>query len=118
MPTSREMTEANSSVRAARPSEIRARSFDLSAAGVADHSGNAAAAASTAFSASFAVPSGIFPITSSVFESITSKVPEPVDETQLPPIYTCLYSCIAYLPDFGAGYAPSLIRPRPLPAPS
>jgi len=86
MPTSREMTEASSSVRAARPSEIRARSLDLSAAGVADHAGKAAAAASTALSASAAVPSGTVPMTSSVFESITSRLPEPAEATHAPPM--------------------------------
>ena len=94
MPTSREMTEASSSVRAARPSEIRARSLDLSAAGVADHAGKAAAAALTARSTSSGVPSGILPMTSSVVELMTSSVPVPVEATHTPSMYSLSRICM------------------------
>ncbi len=57
-----------------------------SATGVADQDGNAAAAASTARSMSSVVPSGTVPMTSSVAESITSRVPEPVEGTHPPPM--------------------------------
>ena len=55
-----------------------------SATGMADQAGKAALAAATARSTSSVVPSGTVPMTSSVVESITSMVPEPVDGTQAP----------------------------------
>jgi len=58
MPTSWEMVAAISSVRAARPSEMRFKNLARSSRAVADQAGNAAAAACTARSTSSAVPRG------------------------------------------------------------
>ena len=55
-----------------------------SSCGVAAHAGNAALAAATALSTSSAVPSGMVPMTSSVDELMTSRVPAPVDGTHAP----------------------------------
>ncbi len=86
IPTSREIVWAISSVRAARPSEIRDSILARSSTEVADQSAKASAAAWTALSTSSAVPSGMVAITSSLFESTTSSVPVPVEGTQAPPM--------------------------------
>ena len=84
MPTSWAMRVAISSVRADRPSWIRARILPRSSADVADQAGKAAAAAFTALSTSSGVPSGMLPMTSSVVELMTSSVPLPVEGTHAP----------------------------------
>ena len=84
MPTSCEMMVAISSVRAARASPMRTRVLARSSREVADQAGKAAAAAWTALSTSSTVPSGMVAMTSSVVESMTSRVPVPVEGTQLP----------------------------------
>jgi len=84
MPTSWEMVAAISSVRAARPSEMRFKNLARSSRAVADQAGNAAAAACTARSTSSAVPSGMVAMTSSLVESTTSSVPDPLEATHWP----------------------------------
>jgi len=88
MPTSCEMMVAISSVRAARASPMRMRALALSSREVVDQAGKAAAAASTAALTSSTVPSGMVAMTSSVVESMTSRVPVPVEGTQRPLMYS------------------------------
>ena len=84
MPTSREMTSAISGLRSARPSAMAAMNFERSSRSVKPQVWKASLAAWTARSTSSAVPSGMWPITSSVLASMTSIVPEPVDGTHAP----------------------------------
>ena len=84
MPTSWAMRVAISSVRAVNPSWTRARILPRSSADVCDQAGKAAAAALTARSTSSGVPSGTLPMTSSVVELTTSRVPLPVEGTHAP----------------------------------
>ena len=63
---------------------MRLSSLPRSSREVAAQAGNAAAAACTALSTSSAVPSGMVAKTSSVPESMTSRVPDPVEGTQAP----------------------------------
>ena len=84
MPTSWEITAAISSVLAASASPMRLSSLPRSSWEVAAQPGKAAAAAWTARSTSSGVPSGMVAKTSSVAESMTSRVPVPVEGTQAP----------------------------------
>ena len=84
MPTSWEISAPISAMRAPRPSARRSSNLARSSTGVADHAGNAAAAARTARSTSSAVPSGIVPITASVVESNTERVSVLVEGTHDP----------------------------------
>jgi delta 1-pyrroline-5-carboxylate dehydrogenase len=63
---------------------MRVQYLARSSADVAAHAGKAALAAATALSTSSAVPSGIFPITSSVVELMTSMDLVPVEGTHAP----------------------------------
>ena len=86
MPTSWVIRSASSSMRAPRPSWTLVSSAVRSSTGVAAQAGKAARAAATARSTSSAVPSGMVPITASVVESTTSRVPVPDEATQVPPM--------------------------------
>ncbi len=88
IPVSRLMTVAISSIRAPRASPIRVSSLARSSAGLAAHASKAARAAVTAASTSAAVPAGMVAMTSSVTESITSNVPDPLEGTQAPLMYS------------------------------
>ena len=67
-----------------RPSAMRVRYLARSSTDVCDHAGNAALAALTARSTSFASPAGIVAMTSSVVELMTSSVSLPEGSTQAP----------------------------------
>ena len=84
MPSSCEMIDAISSVRAARASPIRIRALARSSWEVFDQAGKLAAAARTALSTSSGVPAGTVAMTSSLVGSTTSSVPPPLDVTQSP----------------------------------
>ena len=84
MPTSWLTRVATSSMRAARPSAMRAQNLARSSGGVAAQPGNAALAAATAWSTSSGVPSGMVPMTSSVVELVTGSVPRPALGTHAP----------------------------------
>ena len=86
IPTSWAIRLATSSIRAVNSRLTRVRSSVRSFTGVAAHPGNAARAAATARSTSSGDPSGTVPMTSSVVESITSRVPVPADGTHSPPM--------------------------------
>ena len=63
---------------------MRLSSLPRSSREVAAQAGKAAAAACAALSTSSGVPSGMVAKTSSVAESMTSRVPLPVEGTQAP----------------------------------
>ena len=83
MPTSWLITSASSSVRAASASPMRLSSLPRSSREVAAQAGRPRPRP-TARSTSSGVPSGMVANTSSVAESITSRVPVPVEGTQAP----------------------------------
>ena len=84
IPTSCVMISAISSRRASSASATRCSNLPRSGAGCSDHAGNAALAAATARSMSAGSPAGMVAKTSSVVESITSRVPVPAGATQEP----------------------------------
>ena len=84
IPTSWLITSAISSLRAWSPSVIFCRKAARSLGGVADHAETRGAAASTARSMSAGVPAGIVANTSSVVESITSRVSDADGLTHAP----------------------------------
>ncbi len=86
IPTSWAIRSATASIRSPRTVLTLVSRSVRSVTGVADQDGKAAAAAATARSMSSVVPSGTVPMTSSVAESITSRVPEPVEGTHAPPM--------------------------------
>ncbi len=86
IPTSWVMRSARDSVRSPSKALTLVKSAVRSSTGVADQDGKAAAAALTARSMSSVVPSGTVPITSSVVESMTSRVPDPLEDTHAPPM--------------------------------
>jgi hypothetical protein len=87
MPTSREISAAISSPRAASAAAIARQASSRSAIDDCDQTSKAARAAATARSTSPAVASGTRPMTSSVVESITSRTPPPPSgSTHSPPM--------------------------------